>query len=156
MMGTCENFLPTICTLAPDVFLCVQGENVKYMTLTFQLFLTPIQHGRGHFPGREAYFTPLLCLRTQNIKIWRMRLRINLHLFYNFAVGGIWIRLFSSFSLFMYHRAWTRKTAVILVLLSASLAPDTSSALKYLNCNTTEGLKNKLFAFAAPKQYPGN
>lgn len=156
MTGMCENFSATISTLVPGVFLCVQGENVKYMTLTFQLFSTPMQHGHGHFPSRGAYFTPLLCLRTQSIKRWRMRFHNNLHLFYSFAVGRIWIRLLCIFSLFMYHRAQTRKIAVIFVLLSAYLAPDTSRALKYLNCNTTEGLKNKLFALTAPKKYPGN
>lgn len=110
----------------------------------------------GQFPSKGAYFRPLLCLRTQSITIWRMRLLINLHLFYNFAVGGIWIRLLCSFSFFVYHRAWTRKTAV-LVLLSASLALGTSSALKLLNCNATKDFKNKLFSLIAQKKkIPGN
>lgn len=43
-MGMWENFLTTVSTLVPGVFLCVQSENVKYMTLTFQLFSTPMQH----------------------------------------------------------------------------------------------------------------
>lgn len=42
MMGMCENFLTTICTLVHGVFLHVQSE--KYMTLTFQLVSTPMQH----------------------------------------------------------------------------------------------------------------
>lgn len=44
IMGMCENFLTTICTLVRGGFLCVQSENVKYVTLTFQLFSTPAQH----------------------------------------------------------------------------------------------------------------
>lgn len=30
--------------MVQGVFLCVQSENVKYMTLTFQMFSTPMQH----------------------------------------------------------------------------------------------------------------
>lgn len=55
------------------------------------------------------------------------------------------------FPFYIYHRAWTRKTAVVLVLPSACQVLAVSSALKYLSYKTSKDFKNKLFALSASK-----